>query len=839
MTNPIERPINLPIDTYLSEIANSILQNNNVIVTAAPGAGKTTRVPPSLLGQIKGKILVLQPRRIAARSTAARIAEEKKWQLGKEVGYQVRFDNCSSPETRLLILTEALLEKKIVADPKLSDVGCVIFDEFHERNLHSDIGLALCRELQLLERPDLKIIVMSATLDPAPIEKYLSPCLVVDVPGRLFPIETTYDNRPQSLQTDHRFIDRVSDSLLKIAATQPEGRHVLTFLPGQSEIRRIQEKLKSSPIASRLFPLHGNLTLAEQSQVLSYSQKFKIILSTNIAETSLTIDGVDTVVDTGLERRLRLEKDFLFSLLETKRISLSSAEQRRGRAGRQFPGRCFRLWTKTDELSMPESLSPEIFTSELTEVFLTLAALGVSNFENFSWFESPLKYQFEKAISTLNEIGALKNQELTYLGKSLALLPLEPRLGSFFLRMHENNKAFLGALTATIINERDLFGKGPLESWVSIAQDSDLLPRLMEASKIDTFQNASRQLLRKIPRSQERDDGSLRNISTSELDLIHQTLLECYPNRICRRRGPRLLNAQCSSGPGVELAPTSLVRESEFFLALRGFQNENSRQAVIDLAIPLKKSQIINTFATRIQQIETVDFNQEKQEFYKETIKSFRQLVLEKTILGTISKNEFAKHLSEWAQQNPQLIIDKSESLRQWNYRIRWAEAVLGNKIDQAPSDWLTQVITLAAIGEHSIESLTAKDFNPFFEITLGRSLFQIFQKEIPAAVTAPNGKHYKLIYESPPMVTAELKIQEAFGWKSTPRIALNSVPIRLSLLGPHHRPLQTTTDLESFWKGTYQELRPSLKADYPRHYWPEDPTTAELKTYEKRRPNK
>lgn len=839
MTNQVEPTTSLPIDNYLTEIAQTLMQINNVVITAAPGAGKTTRVPPSLLGQIKGKILVLQPRRIAARSTAARIAEERKWQLGKEVGYQVRFDNCSSPETRLLILTEALLEKKIIVDPKLSDVGCVIFDEFHERNLHSDIGLALCRELQMLERPDLKIIVMSATLDPAPIEKYLSPCQVVDVPGRLFPIETSYDGRPQSLQTDYRFIERVSDSLLNIAVSQPEGRHILVFLPGQSEIRRLQEKLRGSALGARLFPLHGNLSLDEQSQVLSSSEKFKIILSTNIAETSLTIDGVDTVVDTGLERRLRLEKDFLFSLLETKRISLSSAEQRRGRAGRQFPGRCFRLWTKTDELSMPDSLNPEIFTSELTEVFLTLAALGVSNFESFSWFEAPLKYQFEKAISTLKEIGALKNHELTTLGKNLAHLPLEPRLGGFLLRMNESSEALLGALTATIINERDLFGKGSLESWVSIAQDSDLLPRLMEASKVDAFQNASRQLLRKLPRSQERENSPVKKISTGELDLIHQTLLECYPNRICRRRGPRLLNAQCSSGPGVELAPTSLVRESEFFLALRGFQNENSRQAVIDLAIPLKKSQIVNTFSSQIQYREIVEFNPEKQEFYKETIKSFRQLIIEKTILGTISKTEFAKHLSEWAQQNPQWIIENSESLKQWNHRILWAEAVLGKKIEPVPNDWLPQVISLAAMGEHSIESLTAKDLDPFFEITFGRSLYQTYQKEIPAAVTAPNGKHYKLNYESPPMVTAELKIQEAFGWKSTPRIALNSTPIRLSLLGPHHRPLQTTTDLESFWKGTYHELRPSLKADYPRHYWPEDPTTAELKTYEKRRPMK
>ncbi len=795
---------------------------------AAPGAGKTTRVPPALLASTSKKILMLQPRRIAARASAERMAEENNWILGRQIGYRVRFEDCTSTESRIIVVTEALLMRELLKDPDLSDYGIIILDEFHERNLYSDVGLAAVRELQQLNRPDLKIIMMSATIDAEPLARYLEPAQVIQVPGRTFPVEVIYDQQSQLLNTDRTFIDRVVTKVFEALSSMESDRHLLVFLPGLSEIQRVEESLTANPRlpkSRKVFRLHGSLSLEEQHAVL-HSSNAKIILSTNVAETSLTIDGVNTIIDSGLARELQNDQRRLFPWLKTTRISRASAEQRKGRAGRQYPGRCYRLWTKLDDNSMPPFAPPDIITQDLSELILLLCQLGVTDPKSFSWFEMPPAINLERAqLFLLNlELITLAQgiAELTEEGRWIQKVPLPPRLASLLFEGSQINRKSLSAQIAAILNERDPWGRDSLDSWQAASQDSDLVPRLSALNQQSppreflTIERLARQLCKLLGAPYDRNE----QISARA---ITEILLSAFADRVSRRRRSQDRAALVIGQKGVELSPRSLVKDSEFFFSLSGHANESNGNAIVDLAHPIAKSTILEKYSKAITLQKEAKFFPEKDAWMSVEQKvlrdlpleepSFRPLTLSSENLVPVAKEAF----QNWKTTLPQLA--------QWYQRFELAQQLWPSVVWPEITQWESDTIEMACMGENSLQAVHDKNWNDLFSYPLGRTEKQLLVDELPERITTPRGRSMSLIYEAGGTVSLELKIQEAYGWKETPKIAQGKIKIRLILLGPHLRPLQTTDDLASFWKGTYQELRPSLKARYPKHAWPDDPS--------------
>ncbi|MEY4615452.1 MAG: helicase [Pseudomonadota bacterium] len=819
---------NLPIDQFLSEISSNLKQVDNLVLIASPGAGKTTRVPPELVNLTPKKILMLQPRRIAARASAERIAKENHWRLGEYIGYRVRFEDCTTPESKIIIVTEALLLRELLKDPELSEYGIIIFDEFHERNLYSDSGLAAVRELQQLSRPDLKIIVMSATIDANPLLSYLNPARLIEVPGRTFPVDIFYDQQSQLLNTDRLFIERVTNKIVEAHSNTEQDKHILVFLPGLSEIQRVEEALKNKPnlvAQRRLCRLHGSLSLDEQHSVLQ-TDDAKIILATNVAETSLTIDGVTTVVDSGLARELQNDQRRLYPWLKTTRISRASAEQRKGRAGRQNAGRCYRLWTKLDDQSMPPFAAPDILTQDLSELLLVLLQLGVSDPQSFTWFEQPPQINLERSLQFLLQLELIAKKEnifeLTEKGRWIQRLPLNPRLGAVLYQGAQTQQIILAAQIGALLNERDPWGRESLDSWQSSSEDSDLIPRLSALNQkplpreFSLVEKVAQQLCRQL-------SVAYRKLDHFSVQEITDLLISGFADRIGRRRRSKETAGLVIGQRGVELSQRSLVRAADFFISLTGHANESNGNAVVDLAHPLTKSYLIQKFSNRIQLKKEAQFFPEKDSWMSVEQKtlddlpieepSFRPLELNSENLIPIAKDAFQK----WKQTLPILV--------QLFERLQWAKRLWPDKNWPEGAQWENDLIEMACLGETSLQAIKDKDWNDLLLLQLSASEKRLLRDELPEKLVSPRGRPFSLVYETNGNVSVELKIQEAYGWKDTPTIAQTRVKVRMILLGPHMRPLQTTDDLASFWKGTYQELRPSLKARYPKHQWPEDPS--------------
>jgi len=852
--------LQLPIDNFIKEIYEKLTVKQNLVVIATPGAGKTTRIPPNILPLTPLKILMLQPRRIAARASAERIAAENNWKLGHEVGYRVRFEDCTSSQTRLVVVTEALLMQELLKDPTLTEYGIVILDEFHERNLYTDAGLAAIRELQQLHRPDLKMIIMSATIDPIPLMKYLAPADLIQVPGRTFPVDIFYDKQSQLLNTNHLFIERVVSKIIEVCNNNDDTRHILVFLPGLSEIQRVQKALLTHPqwkqLNRNVFPLHGSLSLKEQHAVLQ-SNEPKIILATNVAETSLTIDGVDTVIDSGLSRELQWDQRRLFPWLKTSRISKASAEQRKGRAGRQFAGRCFRLWSKLDDQSMQNFAPPDISNQDLTDLTLTLIQLGISDPKNFSWFENPSFQNLERAIQFLFQLGLLKNQsppfELTLKGEWIQQIPLGPRLASLIYEGVQTGFELLAIQIAVLLNERDPWSRENLENHLSDAKDSDLIPRLqaLNSSSISydfkTHEQSLRQLNRIVLTSLNKRSKNtlysnhksvsriepnpkiLEPISTIDfkkddflLD-ITRLLLSSFSDRIARRRRMDEKTALVVGQKGVELSNTSLVRDAELFFCLQGHANESNGNAIVDLAHPLPKSSLMDFYKSEIVIKREERFYSEKDSWMSVEQKFFRDLPIEEPNIKPLTITK--ENLIIIAQQAFEKWKKTVPSLSQWYLRLELAKKFWPQLNWPELSHWEQDTLELACMGEKSLQNMQEKNWSELFCYPLSRDQQQILTIELPEFISTIKGKSLRLQYDLSGIVNLELKIQDAFGWKQTPKIAQGKIKLRLILLGPHMRPLQTTDDLASFWKGAYLEMRPSLKAKYHKHPWPEDPT--------------
>lgn len=817
--------IHLPIDDFLPQIKNHLNQSQNLVLTAEPGAGKTTRLPAALLDCTDKKILVLEPRRMAAVAAASRVSEEFEFVLGQEVGYQVRFDNRTSDKSRLIFMTEALLVKKMGHDPELQDVGIIVLDEFHERSLHVDLALGLIKELQELGSP-IKLVVMSATLDAENISNYLNNCPIIAVPGKLFPLEIIYNKNSQLLRTLPQFYDNVVNTIKQ--ALLGTKNDLLVFLPGVGEIERLAQIISDQNLAPEVLKLHGSLALNDQKNVLKKHTAQRIILSTNIAESSVTVDGVDTVIDTGLEKNVRYDNKSGFSKLELSRISISSATQRAGRAARQYPGRCFKMWNKQDEYSFPKDTISEIQRSDLSEGLLFLASQGISNFSDFPWFEKPSALALQSGTLFLESAGLIdENQRISDLGRKALELPTPLRSSLIVLAGVENGTPELGCLLASLLQERDIFPKNHQLHLSESDPESDLLPRLEIALNAllneKTPAQANRNTLNSIIQGYHQllnllriKKSELQNIDKKDLDFI---LKKTFKDRLCRRRG-KSERALMMGGRGVKLTSESLVKKSEFFFAIQGMSTSEADSS-ISLASEISKDFLLKEFATEISRKSELTYSEDKKQYYVQEYRALESLPLDEPILKPAAPSDIADKIVGLCILNFEMILKENPTLQKWLERFRYFQKDKGTIDIQALTE---KALEQAAYGATSLKEVYEKNLTYFWEQELEPETLKVFQTEFPDKVKVPSGSLIPIHYSLDKDPYIEVRIQEVFGWTKTPAVNFGKTNLIIHLLGPNFRPVQVTSNIESFWKNAYGEVRKELRIKYPKHQWPENP---------------
>jgi len=771
-------PPPLPVDPYLDDIRGLARRHRAVVLTAPPGAGKTTRVPPALASD--GPVVLLQPRRVAARAIARRIAAEQGWTLGAEIGWQVRFERRFGARTRLLVATEGILTARLQQDPLLSGFTTIVLDEFHERSIHADLALALARQAWLA-RDDLRIVVMSATLDAGPVAAFLGACPVVTVPGRPHPVAVEYaPGQP------------LTDAAIALAGTT--GGSVLCFLPGAPEIRRAEAELRPRlPAGLDLAPLHGSLDAAAQDVALEDTPGRRIILATNIAETSLTVPGVTAVVDTGLHKIARYDPERAIDSLETERITADAAEQRAGRAGRLGPGIARRLWDERDRLRPHRE--PEIRRIDLSAVALDVIAWG-GDPRRFEWFDPPDGDAVERALALLERLGAIEGSgrlkaaptRVTAIGEQLMRFPLHPRLARLLV---EAGGAREAAAVCAVLSERHFLP--PRRETTA----SDLLSALDDWRALPAH---VQRVAAEIERVAGRVLGDDKRAHVGETAL-RRAILAGYPDRVARRREPGSPRVRLSSGHGAVVAPESGVSGGEFLVAVdvtAGRRGAGS-EARIRAASLVERDWLVPTGSDVVHAFEAAGGR-----VRATLVERYDALPLASRDVDPDPAAAAALVAKAWLERGP------SPAEARLLARLRFA----GHPIDLKA--WARR----AAEG---VTSLGDVDLVRHVEADLRRDLDRL----APDALVVPSGRSVRLDYHDDGSVSAAVKLQELFGLADTPRVGTRGDALVLSLLAPNGRPVQTTRDLRSFWERTYPEVRKELRGRYPKHPWPEDPWTA------------
>lgn len=830
----------LPIDDVLGELLTALRGHGAAVLVAPPGAGKTTRVPPAILDAGlagEGRVVVLQPRRVAARASARRIAEERGAALGGEVGYRIRFEDRTGPTTRIEVLTEGLLTRRLQGDPFLEGVGCVVLDELHERSLHADLGLALLREVRREARPDLRLVAMSATLDPGPVAAFLE-CPVVVAEGRTFPVEVAYDPLPDDRPLPQRCAAAARAELARALSSDLGAGHVLVFLPGVGEIERTAEAL--GPLAEAdVLPLHGSLPGEAQDRALAPSPRPKVVLATNIAETSVTLEGVRAVVDSGLARVPRFDPAVGLERLESVRISRASADQRAGRAGRTGPGRCRRLWTESEQQGLRPAERPEVRRLDLTRAVLEIRGWGADPL-TFEWFEAPEPETLARADGLLRRLGALSaDGVVTDLGRTLLALPLHPRLGRVVVAGHRAGCLADAATVAALVAERDIFAEPPDQ-----AGDSDLLLRLDALRDLERghpWPGLNRRAAREVLRARDqltavarrelgagppRKAGSARGADDEALLRI---LLTGFPDRVAHRRAPRSERFLMASGSGAVLDPRSVVMDADLVLAvgLEGGRRGVRAEHVIRVASALDPRwlDVETEIVTR--------FDPAREAVVQQRVRRFLALELDAAPAGEdADPDAVAAALARAVCLDPARALAFDRDVEAWLARLRWlaAEAPeldLPTFGELAPAETPGPLIEALCQGRRSFAELRRVDLLPMLKGLAGHAVTSAVDRLAPDRLTLPDGTTRRLEYTAgaPPVLAA--RIQQLFGLQETPAVAGGRVPVMLHLLAPSQRPVQITRDLRSFWRTTYAEVRKELRGRYPKHDWPEDPLTA------------
>jgi ATP-dependent helicase HrpB len=754
--------IQLPIDPLIPEIVAKVRERRALVLTAAPGAGKTTRVPPARAAD--GPVIVLQPRRVAARSIARRIADERGWTLGREAGWHVRFERQVAADTRVLLATEGILTARLQQDPLLSAFRTIVLDEFHERSIHADLGLALSRQAWLA-RDDLRLVVMSATMDAGAVARYLDDCPTMAV-----------DSAPHPLQ-----IDYAADLGVGRAVEQALGEtsgSVLCFLAGASEIRRAQAEAGSSPAMRGIdvLPLHGALPSDEQDAALGEGARRRVILATNIAETSLTVPNVRAVVDTGLHKVARYDPDRAIDSLELERIPQDSADQRAGRAARVGAGRVWRLWQASDRLRSHGQA--EIHRIDLAAVVLAVLSWGGNPYD-LAWFEAPARHALDAAFELLRGLGAVRGQQITDAGQAMQRLPLHPRLARILL---EAGGAEQAALACAVLSERHF------TAAASHATTSDLLTIVESRAALPPhIVRVAAQLSRLVAKGRARIDERP----------FRRALLAGYPDRVARRRAPGSPKALLASGHGAYVGAESGVRDGEFLVAVdvTASQSGDTPEARIRMASLVDREWLTPT-DVRVEHVfdeSSATVRALEREYYGAIVLAERIVPVDEGAAAALLADAYLRRLDD---EDHQLLR-----------RLRFA----GIDAD------VRELVRSAAYGKRALKDVRLAEALAWGQRTQ-------LERDAPARMALPSGRSVALEYRDDGTIVAPVKLQELFGVHDTPRIGVRQEPVLLALLAPNGRPVQMTRDLRSFWERTYPEVRKELRGRYPKHKWPERP---------------
>jgi ATP-dependent helicase HrpB len=827
----------LPIDAVLPQILAAWKNAGALVLKAPTGSGKTTRVAPALVEAFPGRILLLEPRRVAARAAARRMAFEDGSALGDRFGYHVRFDRNFRPHTRVVAVTPGILLRMLQDDPFLESLAGVVFDEFHERGLEADLALGLVKLLRETVRPDLRIAVMSATLEGGQISAYLGGCAIIESEGRSFPVEVRY--RPKRSETP--LINAVASAVRESLESQPGD--LLAFFPGLREIRQTAEALEN--IDALVLPLHGELPPKQQDEALKKQARRKVVLATNVAETSVTVEGVTVVIDCGLARQMEFDASVGLDRLRQVPISKASADQRAGRAGRTQPGICIRLWDEPGHRSRPDHTEPEIRRVDLGGAILHLLALGEADVSKFPWFDAPRPEAVTQSLELLELLGATTNGALNDLGREMASLPVPPRLARLLLEGVRLGVPERAALAAALLVERDPFLRDS-DQANRTSTSSDVLDRI-EALELHERTGQTRFPMGELHRGSARmllqaRDQLLRGLAPLAPggrgvggegdDELLRAIFAAFPDRLCKRRAPADRRAKMLGGRGVKLAPQSAVNEAELFVAVD--VEAGGAESFVRWASAVERAWLP---PKEVRTVVDVSFDDSAEKLVARKQTRFRDLILDETSSHIADEDAAAEAMAaaarkRWAKASPAPDSPAGEFLVRLKCLNSWRPDLELPSFNDAT---LQELLPQLCRGMRSLEAVRS---GPWLEVLKGSftySQLQTLDREAPEKLTVPTGNAIRLTYEEGRPTVLAVRIQEIFGWMETPRIAGGKAKVLLHLLAPNYRPQAITDDLASFWANGYAIARKELRMRYPKHSWPEDPLTAEPQAGAKR----
>jgi ATP-dependent helicase HrpB len=837
------RPVRvLPIDPLLPAVTAALGRTPRLVLRAAPGAGKTTRVPTALLDAgLAGdrEVVVLEPRRIAARAAAGWVARERGEAVGETIGYRVRFEQRGGRATRVWYVTEGVFSRQLASDPFLERAGVVVLDEFHERHLQGDVALAVVRSLQATVRADLRLVVMSATLDTDAVARALGDAEVLTAEGRVFPVRIEHDDAGAG----KRLPERVASAVRRALA---EPGDVLAFLPGAAEIRRTAEALASADGVDVL-PLHGDQPLEEQERALRPGPRRRVVLATNVAETALTVEGVTAVVDSGLARVARFDARHGVNVLRVQPISRASADQRAGRAGRTAPGRCIRLWSRAEDVGRRDVETPEVLRLDLSRTALELRAWALGELRTLPWLDPPPEAALARAETLLVQLGAVDaDGALTETGRRMLALPAEPRLARLLVEAERAGAPDDGALVAALASERDVlagertFGAGGARrDWPT--GPSDLLLRMelfsdaarrglhasacralgLEPRAVGAVERARRQFARLLAR--ERHGGPR---AAGDAATLGRIVLAGFPDRVARRRAPGAPRAVMVGGTGVVLAPESVVRDAELFVAL-DLDRRGGAEAQVRVASAVDPTWLDDLCPDAVRTVRDVVFDPDRGRVITRVRRTYHDLVLVETVRSDVDRLEAGAVLAEVVHRDPRALGLVDEATEALLARIGFLARAMPELDWPAAEALLADAAADLAAGAVGLAEVRGRDLGAALRARLSHRQRDALAREAPAEYRLPSGRVVPVRYpaDRPPVVAG--RIQELFGLATTPRLGGGRVPLVVELLAPNGRPAQVTDDLASFWRTTYASVRKELRGRYPKHDWPEDPTTA------------
>ncbi|MDA9425714.1 MULTISPECIES: ATP-dependent helicase HrpB [Bradyrhizobium] len=805
----------LPIDAVLDDLSRTLETHNAAVLVAPPGAGKTTRVPLALLDASwarNRKIIVLEPRRIAARASADRMAKSLGERTGETVGYRVRFGSKIARATRIEVVTEGIFTRQILDDPELSGVAAILFDEFHERSLDADMGLALARDAQTGLREDLRILVMSATLDGARVARLLGDAAVVESEGRAFPVETRYLGRKADAPVERQMADAIASAL------RADSGSVLAFLPGAAEIRRTQNFLgeRVHDASIEIVPLFGALDAAVQDRAIAPAPKGtrKVVLATSIAETSLTIEGVRIVVDSGLARVPRYEPDIGLTRLETVRASRAAVDQRRGRAGRTEPGVCYRLWDEPQTASLAPYTQPEILSADLSSLVLDLAQWGVSDPAALSFLDPPPQPAWKEAKSLLTELNALDGDgRITAEGKSLRSLALPPRLARMIVDSHRAGSGEAAAEIAAIITERGLGGDS-----VDLEHRRDQLRR-DRSPRAAGARDLARRWASQVAASEKA--GQQEDLSTGLM------LAYAFPDRVARNRGNG--SFVLANGRGASVEQTSSLARAPYIAI--GEMTGTAASGRILLAAQITQDEIERHFAEHIETADEISFDRGAMALRARRRRALHAITLSEATLAVSPSEDTARIFADGLIAAGLDRLPWSKAAKQWRDRVMFLRKAEGGSWPDLSDDGLIarrdDWLVPALYDKIALKDISPGDLSDALMALLPWEMRARLDREAPTHFEAPTGSALAIDYEAEQGPTIAVRLQELFGLDTHPSIAAGKVPLVLELLSPAQRPVQVTRDLPGFWRGSYAAVRSDLRGRYPRHPWPDDPANA------------